>query len=383
MDASQQLRYTKQDMMHSAVSILFFVANIVILAYLVPLPALALFFIASAILVQYKYKFRSWIGTLGASCLLVFLVWYYRAGALNALGVSYCFLRSTYAIASEKQYSFTDFTKYYFFAPTFFSGPIIHPDDFLAQKAFVSSHNLTKALVRIYCGACKLCLSLLAQTYISVIAPNGMESDIARLSVTPLTGIANLFISGVWLYLNFSGISEICIGVSLLFGITVPENFSSPFKATDITDFWRRWHMSLAAWLRACIYTPIARFLNIHSKHGNFFGETLPPLITMLVCGVWHAFAMEYLIWGGLHGLGLIVHGQWKKYAFPKIPQFARNSIVYTLSSWILTHGYILLTWVFFFPSPEPSLRVSLLYLTRVLGIVNHQVDLFIHNLFF
>jgi len=297
---------------------------------------------------------------------------------LSSIGVSYCFLRSVYALLDPKL-DLWHFTRYYFFFPTFFSGPVIRPDDYLAQTASFHRSNVASGLARMSLGAIKITLSLALQSQVPLTSPSRMIEIIQSSSVFGAWFFA--IAAGVWLFLNFSGFTDICIGFGRLCNIVIPENFNNPFAARDITDFWRRWHMSLAAWLRTCIYTPLARRL------GNDFGQQhlalliLPPVATMVVCGLWHGISFSYLIWGALHGFGLVAHQVWKSNVVMHIPDRVRTSNAYSVVSWAVTHAFVGLTWVFFFPSPTPSLLHSMLYLTRMFGIANYQIDMAITNL--
>lgn len=106
------------------------------------------------------------------------------------------------------------------------------------------------------------------------------------------------------LYFDFSGYSDMAIGLSRLFGITLPINFDSPYKATSIIEFWRRWHISLTTFLRNYLFLPLSR-LGI--------GRSSSVLITMLLCGLWHGLGWTFLVFGGLHGLLLIINIAWRR----------------------------------------------------------------------
>lgn len=389
--------------------IVFLAGNALVLLCVVPLLSLLAFFIASALFVYG----RRWIDErertaylgIAIGVLLMLLAYYHLGpvlvanaspiawffgrispqlveklrtpGLLSSIGVSYCFLRSAYALLDPK-INLWSFTRYYLFFPTFFSGPVMRPDDYLAQTAAFHRSNMASGLARMSLGAIKVVLSLFLQGFIPLTSTAGMVEIIQHPSVVGAWFFA--IAVGVWLFLNFSGFTDICIGFGRLCNITVPENFNNPFAACDITDFWRRWHMSLAAWLRTCIYTPIARRL------GNHFGQqhvallVMPPVMTMVVCGLWHGLSFSYLIWGGLHGIALVAHQFWKSTVARHVPDGLKASKAYAFLSWMVTHAFVGLTWVFFFPSPAPSLLHSVLYLTRMFGIANYQVDMALTN---
>lgn len=384
--------------------ITFFLGNLLLILYAVPFVSLALFFFVTALLIYGK----RWVeerehGPYLAIAVVILLsvLFYYHSGTksvgtaspigwylgkvapslleylrlphvLSNVGISYCFLRAIYALI-QPRLDLWGFTRYYFFLPTFFSGPIIRADEYLSQVPAFRRSNMAPALARIFLGAIKVSISQLIQSFIPLASAAAMSEQIQDSSVISAWGFA--FAAGIWLFLNFSGFSDICIGAAKLCNITVPENFNNPFAARDITDFWRRWHMTLAAWLRTCIYTPIARIL------GNRFGQqhgllhVAPPLITMLVCGLWHGISAGYILWGLMHGLGLVAHQWYKARVASRLSSRVRGSTAYAVLAWLTTHAYIAMAWVFFFPSPTPTIRLSLLYLMRMFGVVIYDVD--------
>lgn len=149
----------------------------------------------------------------------------------------------------------------------------------------------------------------------------------------------------VQLYLDFSGYSDLAIGLSTMLGFPLPDNFRSPFRATSITAFWRRWHISLSTWLRDYLYIPLG---------GNRRGTLhtyLNLFLTMLLGGIWHGATLMFALWGALHGVGLVVH-KW----------FARRASLPAVLAWPLTYAYVALAFVFF---RAPSLDSAGLLLRR------------------
>jgi len=390
--------------------VVFFFANFLALLYVVPFVSLVMFFGVTAFLVKGKelVEERERGAYLGfAIIVLLSLLVFYHSGAaivsaksplgwyleksapsllallraphvMSSIGVSYCFLRAIYALLQPKL-DLWSFTRYYFFFPTFFSGPILRPDEYLPQIPAFRRSNIAPALARITLGAIKVLVSQLIQGFVPLASEVTMIDQIQNPTILGAWGFA--FAAGVWLFLNFSGFSDICIGFAKLFNISVPENFNNPFAARDITEFWRRWHMTLAAWLRTCIYTPVARWLGNRLGQQHVALHILPPFVTMMVCGLWHGAMSGYIAWGVLHGAGLVMHQGWKSTVVPRLPANLKESPIYGAMSWLTTHAYISLTWVFFFPSPTPSLKLSLLYLSRMFGFVTYEIDMLITNL--
>jgi alginate O-acetyltransferase complex protein AlgI len=139
------------------------------------------------------------------------------------------------------------------------------------------------------------------------------------------------------IYFDFSGYSDMAIGLALMFGIRLPVNFRSPYKSVSIIEFWRRWHITLSRFLRDYLYIPLG---------GNRFGigrRYLNLMLTMLLGGLWHGAGWTFLIWGGLHGLYLVVNHQWRdrKRGWPV-------GLLGRVSAWLLTFLAVVVAWVFF-----------------------------------
>ena len=141
------------------------------------------------------------------------------------------------------------------------------------------------------------------------------------------------------LYFDFSGYSDMAIGISLMFGIFLPLNFNSPYKATSIIDFWRRWHMTCRS---SC--ATISTFRSAATAHGSLL-RYVNLMITMLLGGLWHGAAWTFVIWGALHGLYLCINHAWVNYG-PPIPQALRRPA--GVASFLLTFLAVVVAWVFF-----------------------------------
>ncbi len=134
------------------------------------------------------------------------------------------------------------------------------------------------------------------------------------------------------IYFDFSGYTDMALGAALMFNIVLPINFNSPYKALDIQDFWRRWHITLGRFLREYIYIPLG---------GSRVSESriyMNLLVTFVICGIWHGAGWTFVFWGFLHGLALAIHRMWKKVGI-KMPSFV---------AWLLTFIFVNLAWVFF-----------------------------------
>ena len=144
------------------------------------------------------------------------------------------------------------------------------------------------------------------------------------------------------LYFDFSGYSDMAIGLSWMFNVRLPFNFDSPYRAANISDFWRRWHMTLSAFLRDYLYVPLG---------GNRKGPArryVNLMITMLLGGLWHGASWTFVFWGGLHGVYLAAHQGWRALLGAPAMQHLDANRFYRLTAWALTMLLVVIAWVFF-----------------------------------
>jgi alginate O-acetyltransferase complex protein AlgI len=162
------------------------------------------------------------------------------------------------------------------------------------------------------------------------------------------------------LYYDFSGYSDMAVGLALMIGIRFPLNFNSPYKATSVIDFWKRWHMTLSRFLRDYLYIPLG---------GNRKGPRrryVNLMVTMLLGGLWHGAAWNFVIWGALHGLGLVVNHAWRSRAVP------RGLNIPAPVAWALTFGFVVLAWV---PFRADSLGTTLTLWKSLAGLNGFVAD--------
>ena len=375
-------------------SALIAAGSFVSLLYLSPASSLIVFFIASAPLVWLRQKIPVRAAVLyQISCALFWVVILYfyidiqrgltgfleiagellfgrqapsgaASAAMNSFGASYCFLRAIYALRLERM-PIWDYFRYYFFLPTFFIGPIMPPEVFLKQIPRVNMEGIATGMTRILMGV----MRFWASSLVALMIPNSDAASMssAAMAQPALTLWFLTFLAGVWLYLNFSGASEIAIGVARLAGIHVPENFNNPFAATNLVDFWRSWHITLGDWLRSNVFNPFVRLFS--GKPNKTRGMILASMVVMLICGLWHQFTLSFLIWGAMHGGGLAFNQAWTSLCRPRLGPMVYEHGSYKLASWLLTHGYITLSWSFFFPAVDGDLAVSAGYAAKLLFI--------------
>lgn len=223
--------------------------------------------------------------------------------------------------------------------PHLIAGPVLHHAEMMPQfrrpsRSRFSSRNLAVGLSIFAIGLAKKVL--IADN----LAPHATylfdQSDVFSLIVAWGGVLAYAF----QLYFDFSGYSDMAIGISLLFGIRLPLNFDSPYKSANIIEFWRCWHMTLSRFLRDYLYVPLG---------GNRKGPVrryINLILTMLLGGLWHGAGLNFIIWGALHGIYLIINHGWN--AFASALRFRRSSPLWMVFSIALTFASVCVAWVFF-----------------------------------
>jgi alginate O-acetyltransferase complex protein AlgI len=198
-----------------------------------------------------------------------------------------------------------DYGFYVSFFPQLVAGPIVRASEFVPQiykRYHLTFEEFGYAIFLILNGLIK---KMFIGDYLAV-------NFIDRIFSNPgaYTGFENLMALygySLQVYCDFSGYTDIAIGVALLLGFRLPKNFNSPYKADNVGNFWKRWHMSLSSWLKDYLYIPLGG-----NRKGKF-RTNVNLMITMLLGGLWHGASWQFVIWGGLNGIGLLVYKYWKR----------------------------------------------------------------------
>lgn len=214
-------------------------------------------------------------------------------------------------------------------------GPIVRAADFIPQirkEIALTAHDVSKGLFLILTGLFKkvvisdfIYLNLVQYVFDDPLRHTGMECLFA------VYGYALV------IYCDFSGYSDMAIGIAKWIGIDININFLAPYQSASITEFWRRWHISLSSWLRDYLYIPLG---------GNRKGEVrtyINLFITMLLGGLWHGASLNFIFWGALHGVALAFHKLWKA-AYPS--HFSGR--LTRIAGIIITFHFVCLCWIFF-----------------------------------
>lgn len=220
------------------------------------------------------------------------------------------------------------------FFPALVAGPIVRADYFLPQIR----ENRHATRDEVYMGFWLIILGVVKKAIIADYI--AQYNDLIFQSPTGYSGFETVMgIIGytMQIYCDFSGYSDMAIGIALIMGFRLAQNFNFPYKSQNLTDFWRRWHISLSTWLRDYIYIPLG---------GNRKGTRrtyINNFATMLIGGLWHGAAWKFVFWGAMHGAGLAVH----KASKPWLDRLGSSCPVKALS-WLVTMTVVALLWVFF-----------------------------------
>jgi alginate O-acetyltransferase complex protein AlgI len=216
-----------------------------------------------------------------------------------------------------------------FFFPVFSAGPIenfksLNPS--VLENKF-DANDFLYGLYRVLLGVFKI-------GFIANVILNPILKSYDPAHIGPLDSWISTLIGFMFLYINFSGFSDIAIGFSRLFGIKVRENFNSPLRSTNIQEFWQRWHMSLGAWVTQYLYFPLVRAR----------GKPLLSLLFVFVfMGAWHSLDLNYLIWGVAHGTAMVFMSYVPKRMALKYDYYARirQTRLFSILGCLLTISYV------------------------------------------
>ena len=255
-----------------------------------------------------------------------------------------------------------DYSLFITFFPQLIAGPIVHHKEMMPQfhtlltnKTFINWENMAKGLFIFSIGFFK-------KIY---IADSFAKWANAGFTIVENDGFLNIitawFVSFSYtfqLYFDFSGYCDMAIGLGLFFSIRLPINFNSPYKALNISDFWRRWHITLGRFLKAYIYIPlggnkVSKIVNLR----NLF-------IVAFISGFWHGAGWGFVIWGILHGLAMVIH---RIYTFITPNAKFKENIIYKIFAWFITFNFINITWIFF---RSENLQGAINLLKSMFGIV-------------
>jgi alginate O-acetyltransferase complex protein AlgI len=235
------------------------------------------------------------------------------------------------------RYALPHYALFVTYFPHLIAGPILHHRDMIPQFERAETKRFDPHLV--LCGLIIFGIGLFKKTGLA----DGIQPLVALAFGPAVPSFDQAWIGALaytfQLYFDFSGYSDMAIGMSLMFGIFLPLNFNSPYKATSIIDFWRRWHMTLSQFLRDYLYIPLGG-----NRHGRVL-RYVNLMITMLLGGLWHGAAWTFVAWGALHGAYLCINHAWTYFAPTPSPRLAPLA---GFAGFVLTFLAVVVAWVFF-----------------------------------
>ncbi|MGE0180715.1 MAG: MBOAT family protein [Parvularculaceae bacterium] len=239
--------------------------------------------------------------------------------------------------------SFLNYALFVVYFPQLIAGPIVHHKEMLDQ--FDEGRNFSMTAGNLSYGLTYFLLGLAKKTLIA--DPLAIHANAVFAAAEQ--GV-NVSASDAWvgvlaytgqIYFDFAGYSAMAIGLAAMVGIRLPVNFNSPYKSFSIQEFWRRWHITLSRFLRDYLYIPLG---------GNRYGEArrlMNLMLTMLIGGMWHGAAWTFVVWGGLHGLYLVINRAFDVAVANRAPALMASAPMRAMS-WVLTFLAVMLAWVFF-----------------------------------
>jgi D-alanyl-lipoteichoic acid acyltransferase DltB (MBOAT superfamily) len=264
-----------------------------------------------------------------------------------------------------REYRFTHYLLFVTFFPHLLAGPVLHHAEVMPQFARrdtfrFSAENFAVGVTIFAIGLFK---KVALADGIAQFATPVFDAAKDGATLTLLAAWGGALSYTFQLYFDFSGYSDMAIGLARLFGIVFPANFNSPYKAASIIDFWRRWHMTLSRFLRDYLYIPLGGS-RCHPlrRHANV-------MMTMLLGGLWHGAGWTFVIWGGLHGLYLVVNHAWRG---ARSRWLGGVRVPATLALWLgrlLTFLAVVVAWVFFRAESLPAAKAILEGMAGLNGI--------------
>ena len=285
--------------------------------------------------------------------------------AVRWLGFSYIAFRLIHTIRDRQTghlpaVTLDEYVTYIVFFPALSAGPIDRIERFvpeLRQPVPLTRDDWLFVIRRVFWGLFKK--FVIADT----LAIWALNDTLAQRVHTPGWMWLLVYAYAFQIFFDFSGYTDIAIGMARLMGIRLPENFAAPYLKPDLAQFWNSWHMTLTQWFRAYTFNPLARRLR-RAALPVWMILLVTQLTTMVLIGLWHGIAWTFALWGLWHGLGLFVHNRWGEWArthsSPEAASPFRQKFL-TLGGILLTFHFVALGWVFFaLSTPAAAWRVLL-----------------------
>ena len=283
--------------------------------------------------------------------------------SVEKIGLSYILFRIIHWLVESykgtlRSRNFLTYLDYLFFFPTFTAGPIDTLNNFHYWMSHthvrLNARRMLAGVGRIFFGAVKTLL------LVPLIKPYAVDYQILLPSLGPWGAVCSAaLLYSLYIYIDFSGYCDIAIGMASMMGIRTPENFDNPYFATNISDFWKRWHITFSTFLKIYVFKPVIALLNkLPIAKYRMVVSVTAYMVTFLVCGLWHGSTLNFVLWGLWHGLGLSVY---KLFTYRKtVKPLTRPRKVIGIC---LTFVFVTIGWVFFnYPVDKLLITFKLLF---------------------
>lgn len=290
----------------------------------------------------------SWLGFSYVAFRLIHTLRDYQAGQLPAL-------------------TLREYLTYVIFFPAYTAGPIDRAERFITDYRALPALDAPRLLE----GAGRIVTGLLKKFVIAdTLALIALDADRAAQAASAGGLWLLLYAYAFRLFFDFSGYSDIAIGIGILYGIRLPENFDRPYLKNNIAAFWQSWHMTLSGWVRFYVFSPLSRWLlGQENRLPVTLILLLSHLATMIIIGLWHGITWAFFVWGLWHGIGLFVHKLWSDRTrrwYIRLKQRPNLQRAWTITGVLLTFHYVLLGWVWF---ALPDFDAAFWTLRRLFGL--------------
>ena len=296
------------------------------------------------------------------------------------LGISFfTFQQITYLVdtynGKKEDHNFSNYFLFVIFFPQLIAGPIVHHSKMIPQfnnKNFGSFkfENLTIGLIVFSLGLFK---KVFLADNLAIYVNPAFDAAAVGFNMTFFDAWGAALAYTLQLYFDFSGYSDMAIGIGLMFGIAIPINFLSPFKAKNISEFWRLWHISLSRFIRDYLYYPISLFLTRFSYSKNmspmgvfFFSIMLPTMLSFFLVGLWHGAGWQFILFGLIHGFYIVIYNLWVKIKIFFFNNNYKSNFITDLIGQLITFISVIFSFVFF---RSASLESAITYVNSMLDI--------------
>lgn len=286
------------------------------------------------------------------------------------LGYSFLAFRLIHVLRDEQMgklnpLTFQDLAAYALFFPTWVAGPIDRIQRWNGDAAHLATENNRATRTdNLAAGGQRLLLGVFKKFVLAdSLAVIALNSTNATQTSSPMWMWVLLMGYTFRIYLDFSGYTDVAIGLGRLIGFHLPENFDRPYLKTNLTAFWNSWHITLAQWFRAYVFNPLTRRLRLGPPRlPTWMTIWIGQVSVMGLIGLWHGMTWNFLIWGLWHGMGLFVHNRWSDWLRPRsarLDESPRLHAALRVGGWALTFLFVSLGWVWFaLPDPAAAIHV-------------------------